>query len=323
MKSSLSLLTAVLVLGCAGTPEEPAGSGGPDAFATEVFSVVDEAAFRRLFPPDASVSRLASDMQFVEGPVWVDADGGYLVFSDIPANELKRWDPVGGLRTFRSPSGSANGNTLDLEGRLLSAQHEGRVSRTEADGTVVTLVDAYMGARLSSPNDVVVSSDGAIWFTDPDYGLGDRQRETPGNYVYRLDPQTSELSAVVTDMVRPNGLCFSPDESKLYVADSGDVAHIRSFDVAGDGTVSGGEVFAALDNGFPDGIRCDTEGNVWSSSGEGAQVFSPAGDLIVRILLPETAANLAFGGPGGTTVYFTARTSLYSIPSLVRDARSR
>jgi gluconolactonase len=303
-------LVLVLLAGCAAN-DAPVN--------TEAFTVVDEARFRELLPADGQVTRLATGMQFVEGPVWID-DGGYLIFSDIPGNELKRWDPADGVQTFRAPSNNANGNTLDLEGRLLTAQHDGHLTRTEANGTVVTLAERYNGAHLSSPNDVVVKSDGTIWFTDPDYGLGEREQETPGNYVYRFDPALTDLRAVVTDMVRPNGLCFSPDETRLYVADSGGPGHIRSFDVGADGAVSGGNVFAAIDPGAPDGIRCDERENVWSSSGDGAQIFGSDGGLIARILLPESAANLAFGGPDGTTVYFTARTSLYSVPSLVRDA---
>jgi gluconolactonase len=322
----LVLAGSVAGFGCAGPAGEPAATdeGALVPIDTEVFAVVDEPAFRRLLPADAELTKLAGDMQFVEGPVWIDRDGGYLVFSDIPANELKRWDPAGGLQTFRAPSGNANGNTVDLQGRLLSAQHDGRVTRTNADGTVETVVEAYAGKRLSSPNDLVVTSDGALWFTDPPYGLGNRPQETDGNYVYRLAPDGVTLAPVVTDMDRPNGLCFSPDERILYVANSGmELRHIRTFAVAPDGTVSGGEVFATLDQGFPDGIRCDELGNVWSSSGDGAQIFSPSGQLIARILLPEGAANLAFGGPDGRTVYFTARTSLYSIPALVRDAHRR
>ena len=282
--------------------------------------VVDKAAAAKLLSPSATVEKLAGGLQFVEGPVWRQDDGGYLVFSDIPANELKRWDRAGGVRTFRAPSGSANGNTIDREGRLLSAEHGGRITRTEANGTVVTVVDAFQGARLSSPNDVVVKSDGTIWFTDPTYGLAGRKQETPGNYVYRFDPAGSSLTAVVRDAVQPNGLAFSPDERTLYVADSGKPRHIRAFTVAADGTVDQGRVFATIDQGGPDGIRTDELGNVWSSSGDGVQVFSPAGALVARILLPESAANVAFGGPEGRTMFMTARTSLYAIETLVRAA---
>ncbi|MBI4520376.1 MAG: SMP-30/gluconolactonase/LRE family protein [Gemmatimonadetes bacterium] len=328
MRPRLGVVAVAVFAGACSTAEAPTPAGAPAPAEApiniEAFTVVNEAAFRQLLPADGAVTKLAGDLQFVEGPVWIDREEGYLVFSDIPANELKRWDPVGGVQTFRAPSGMANGNTLDLQNRLVTAQHDGRITRTAEDGTVTTVVDAYMGRRLSSPNDVVVKSDGSLWFTDPPYGLGDRKQETPGNYVYRLGPDGSTLTAVVTDMDRPNGLCFSPDEATLYVADSGmQTRHIRSFAVGADGSVSGGDVFATLDRGAPDGIRCDELGHVWSSSGDGAQIFSAAGELVARILLPEAAANLAFGGPDGRTVYFTARTSLYSVPALVRDARNR
>lgn len=298
---------------------------GETPINTEAFDVADESEFRALLPADAEITKLAGDLMFVEGPVWVDVDGGYLVFSDIPANELKRWDERNGVQTFRAPSGSANGNTLDLEGRLVTAQHDGRVTRTEHDGTVTTLVREVNGDALSSPNDVIVKSDGTIWFTDPPFGLGDNTQETPGNYVYRHDPETSTTTAVVTDMELPNGLCFSPDERTLYVADSArEARHIRAFSVSPDGReVTGGRIIARLDIGAPDGIRCDERGNVWSSSGDGARVYSPEGQLIVRVLLPEAAANLTFGGPSGRTVFFTARTSLYSVPALVGDAHAR
>lgn len=284
------------------------------------FEVKDEAAFKKMFPANAKVERLATGLQFVEGPQWMP--GGFLVFSDIPADELKRWDAKGGLQTFRKPSQQANGNTLDREGRLLSAEHGGRrISRTEKDGSVVTVVDSFEGKKLSSPNDVVVKADGAIWFTDPDYGLAGRPKETPGNYVYRFDPATKSLTAISKDFDKPNGLCFSPDESKLYVADSGKPRHIRVFNVAKDGAVTGGDVFASIDKGGPDGIRCDSAGRVWSSSGDGAQVFAADGKLLVRILLPESAANLAFGGPKGQTLYLTARKSLYAVETRATQAK--
>ncbi len=284
------------------------------------FEVKDEAQFKKMFPAGAKVERLATDMQFIEGPQWMKA--GFLVFSDIPADELKRWDAKGGVQTFRKPSRNTNGNTLDREGRLLSAEHSGRrVSRTERDGQVVTLVDSFEGKKLSSPNDVVVKSDGTIWFTDPDYGLAGKPRETPGNYVYRFDAAIKGLTAIAKDFDKPNGLCFSPDESKLYVADSGNPRHIRVFNVARDSAVTGGEVFVTIDKGGPDGIRCDGAGRVWSSSGDGAQVFGADGKLIVRILLPESAANLAFGGPKGRTLFLTARKSLYRVETLSTQAK--
>lgn len=282
--------------------------------------VKDGAQFKKLFPAGAKVERLATGLQFIEGPQWMKA--GFLIFSDIPADELKRWDAKGGVQTFRKPSQNANGNTLDREGRLLSAEHGGRpVSRLEKDGQIVTVVDSFEGKRLSSPNDVVVKSDGTIWFTDPDYGLAGRPKETPGNYVYRFDPVAKALTPIAKDFDKPNGLCFSPDESKLYVADSGKPRHIRMFNVARDGAVSGGDVFVTIDKGGPDGIRCDGAGRVWSSTGDGAQVFGADGKLIVRILLPESAANLAFGGPKGRTLFLTARKSLYRVETLATQAK--
>jgi gluconolactonase len=320
MKTNLTLDLVVLALvtaACSSAPRESAATPADSS----TFAVVNREEFARLLPGDASVEKIAGDQMFVEGPVWIDKDGGYLVYSDIPADQLKRWDPAGGVQVFRSPSGMANGNTLDREGRLVTAEHSGRISRTEQDGRVVLLVDRYDGKRLSSPNDVVIKSDGTIWFTDPEYGLGDRQKETPGNYVYRFDEAAKRLTAVVTDAQRPNGLCFSPDERTLYVADSGEVHHIRAFDVNADGTLANGRIFAVIDPGAPDGIRCDQDGRVWTSAGDGVQILSPSGDMIARILLPEAAANLAWGGGDGMTLYMTARTSIYAVKTSVTGAK--
>lgn len=285
--------------------------------------------FGRCVSAAAKLERLATGMQFVEGPQWIPSDGGYLVFSDIPANEIKRWSDKGGLSTFRTPSGEANGNTLGADGLLLSAEHRGRrISKTDASGNTVTVVDKFEGKKLNSPNDVVTSLDGAIWFTDPDYGLPSDPdtkqkigKELPGDFVYRFVPGTKALSVVAADFVKPNGLCFSPDGRRLYVADSGAPRHIRVFDVASDGSVKGGAVFAKIDKGGPDGIRCDAEGRVWSSAGDGVHVFAPSGELLGKILVPESPANLAFGGKDMKTLYITARKSLYSIPVEVRGMR--
>jgi gluconolactonase len=184
----------------------------------------------------------------------------------------------------------------------------------------VTLVDSYQGRKLNSPNDVVVKSDGTIWFTDPDYGLAGRPKEQDGNFVFRYDERSKTLTAVIKDFDKPNGLCFSPDESQLYVADSGTPRHIRVFPVNRDGTLGEGTLFCTIDKGGPDGIRADEAGRIWSSSGDGVQIFSPDGRLVARILLPQAAANLAFGGPQGRTLYMTARTSLYAVETLVRGA---
>lgn len=285
------------------------------------FEIKNEAEFKKMFPPDAKVERLATGFQFVEGPWWMP--GGFLVFSDIPANELKKWTPEG-VTTFRSPSGNANGNTADVQGRLVTAEHGGRrISRTEKDGTVVTVVDSFEGKKLNSPNDVVVKSDGTIWFTDPDYGLAGRPKEQAANNVFRYDEKTKQITAVATDFDKPNGLCFGPGERKLYIADSGKPRHIRVFDVKADGMLGGGAVFAAIDKGGPDGIRCDAQGRVWSSSGDGAQVFGADGQLLVRILLPEAGANLTFGGKKGQTLFVTARKSLYAVETKVMNAKRR
>ncbi len=287
------------------------------------------AEFARCVSASAKLERLATDMKFVEGPQWVPSDGGFLVFSDIPSNELKKWTDKTGLSTFRNPSGNTNGNTLGNDGLLLSAEHSGRrISRTDASGLVVTVVDRFEGKRLNSPNDVVMSSDGAIWFTDPDYGLpSDPEtkqkvgKELAGEFVFRFDPKTKVLNAAATDFKKPNGLCFSPDGRRLYVADSGAPRHIRVFEVSSDGSLKGGEVFAKIDKGGPDGIRCDSEGRVWSSAGDGVHVFSPAGELLGKILVPESPANLAFGGTDMKILYITARKSLYAVPVLVRGVR--
>jgi gluconolactonase len=285
------------------------------------FEVIDQAAFEKLFPKGAAVRKLAGDMKFTEGPVWIaEPGGGHLIFSDIPANEMKRWDANTGVRTFRAPSGSANGNTLDREGRLLTAEHAGRISRTEKDGMVTTVVDSFEGKRLSSPNDVIVSRAGTIWFTDPNYGLAGRKQETPGNYVYRFDPVTKNMTAVVTDMPTPNGLCLSHDESMLYVANSTKPPQIRVYPVSSAVPFTG-RVFATIDKGIPDGMRCDPLGNVWSSAGDGVQIFDASGRRIARIRVPETTANLTFGGVNGRTLFMTASTSLYAVDTLVGGSK--
>jgi gluconolactonase len=286
--------------------------------------IKDENEFRKIVAQDAALEQLGTGMSFTEGPVWVPAEGGFLVFSDIPQNELKKWTPAAGITTFRKPSNNANGNTLDGQGRLISCEHSGRrVSRLEKDGALVTVVDRFEGKRFNSPNDAAIKSDGTIWFTDPDYGLGGTPREIEGLFVYRFDPGTRQLSAVVKDFDKPNGLCFSPDEKRLYVADSGKPKHIRVFEVQPDGTVEGGKVFCRIDKGGPDGIRCDAAGRVFSSAGDGIQIFSPEGELLGKILVPESPANLCFGGDDGQTLFITARKSLYSIHLLVKGAGLR
>ena len=289
-----------------------------------IYEIHDE-RFRQLIVGSAALEELYSDCRWAEGPVWF-ADLNCLIWSDIPNQRMLRWAPEGGVSVFRSPSNFVNGNTRDRQGRLVSCEHGGRrVSRTEIDGSITVLADRYQGKRLNSPNDVVVRSDGSVWFTDPTYGIksdyeGYRSEpEQATRNVYCLDPETGELDAVVTDFGQPNGLAFSPDETKLYVADSAsshDVRaprHIRVFDVVDGRRLTGDRVFCSLDNGLPDGFRVDINGNVWTSAGDGVQCFSPDGALLGKILVPQTVANLTFGGPRKNRLFITATKSLYSV----------
>jgi gluconolactonase len=283
------------------------------------FDIRQEAEFNKLVPAEAKIEKLATGMGFLEGPAWHPA--GYLIFSDIPNNELKKWTPTEGVTSWRKPSGSANGNTIGLRRALLTAEHGNRrISITESNGTTRTLVDSFDGKKFNSPNDVVAKRDGTVWFTDPDYGLGQNPKEQPGNFVYRFDPPTATVTIVATNFDKPNGLAFAPDEKKLYVADSGKPKHIRVFDVKRNGTLANDKVFCTLDKGGPDGIRCDANGRVWSSAGDGIHIFGTDGALIGKILVPETPANLCFGGGDGKTLFITARASLYRIPVLVAGA---
>lgn len=291
------------------------------------FQIENSAEFARCVSADAKLERLATDFGFIEGPAWIKA-GRYLVFSDIPKDELKKWSASGGIAEFRKPSRNTNGNTTDSAGRLYSCEHTGRrVAVQDKDGGFKTLVDSFEGKKLNSPNDVVVKRDGTVWFTDPTYGLkvnpktkAREGREQAGNYVYRHDPKTGKTTAVVKDFDQPNGLAFSPDEKRLYVADSGTPKHIRAFDVAADGSLGAGTVFCKLDKGSPDGIRVDQEGRVWSSAGDGVHIFARDGSLIGKIFVAEAPANLCFGGDDGKTLFITARKSLYAIKVNVTGA---
>ncbi|OHV79598.1 SMP-30/gluconolactonase/LRE family protein [Ensifer sp. LCM 4579] len=292
--------------------------------AREPIYEIDDPRFAHLIVGSARLEELYSGCRWAEGPVWF-SDANQLVWSDIPNQRMLRWTPEGGVSVFRQPSSFANGHTRDRQGRLISCEHgTRRVTRTEIDGSIRTLAESFDGRRLNSPNDVVVRSDGTIWFTDPTYGIlsdyeGYRaEPEQEGRNVYRLDPETGELAAVATDFNQPNGLAFSPDETILYVADSGashDDAlprHIRAFDVV-DGRLANGRVFATIDKGIPDGIRTDTAGNLWSSAGDGVHCFAPDGVRIGKIFVPQTVANLTFGGPRRNRLFIAATTSLYAI----------
>jgi len=265
------------------------------------------------------VRKLAGEMKFTEGPVWVPRDGGYLVFSDIPADELKRWCEKDGLTVFRKPSRNSNSNILDREGRIITCEHSGRrLSIMETDGTVRTLVDRHEGKAFNSPNDLAVAADGAVYFTDPDYGLRGAPSEIGGNWVYRFDPAKNELQVLAKDFDKPNGITLSPDGKRLYIADAGKPRHIRVFDVQPDGGIANGRVFCEIDKGNPDGIRCDADGRLWSSAGDGVRIYDTAGKLMGSIAVPEVPANLCFGGKDGKTLFITARTSLYAIDIRVK-----
>ena len=281
------------------------------------FDVRDEKTFQAIVPNGATLVTNATGFKFTEGPVWVGGANGYLVFSDIPADELKKWTPKEGITVFRKPSRNSNGNRLDRKGRLVTCEHSGRrVVRAEADGSLTVLADNFEGRKLNSPNDVAVRKDGSLYFTDPDYGLGNQPREVAGCYVYRIDPAKGTLTAVAKDFDRPNGIVFSPDEKRLYIGDSGQPHHIRVFEVKSDGTLASGRVFCQIDNGVPDGIRVDVRGRVFSSAGDGVQIFDTDGRLIGKILVPQCVANLCFGGKGGRTLFMTAQSGLYSLELL-------
>ena len=273
----------------------------------------------------ARVERLWTGARWSEGPAWFAA-GRYLVWSDIPNDRMLRWDETSGaVSTFRQPSMNSNGNTVDRQGRLVTCEHRGRrVTRTEHDGTVTVLADNFRGKRFNSPNDAVVKSDGSVWFTDPPYGIlidyeGARaESEIGANNVYRIDP-SGEVTLVADDFDKPNGIAFSPDERLLYVVDTGashkpdGAKHIRAFELSPDGRSLGpSRVFAECDAGLFDGFRLDTEGRMWTSAGDGVHCYTPEGELIGKILIPELVANVCFGGPRLNRLFICGTTSLYS-----------
>jgi gluconolactonase len=273
----------------------------------------------------AAIERLWVGGRWTEGPVWF-GDGRFLLWSDIPNDRMLRWsEETGAVSVFRSPSNNSNGNTRDRQGRLVTCEHgTRRVTRTEYDGRITVLVDSFDGKRLNAPNDLVVKSDDSIWFTDPGYGIlkhyeGFKAEPELPTRVYRIDARTGRTTIVTEAFDRPNGLCFSPDERRLYIVDTGAPGNIRVFDVDDEGRLSNDQVFVEMRPGGSDGIRCDTDGNVWSAAGwagagfDGVHCYAPDGDLIGRIHLPETCSNLCFGGQKKNRLFMTASQSLYAL----------
>ena len=287
--------------------------------------VVHDPRFSRLVIGHASLEKLASGCRWAEGPAYFPA-GRYLVWSDIPNDRMMRFDETdASVSVFRCPSNNSNGNTVDREGRLVSCEHlMRRVSRTEHDGSVTVLADRHDGRRLNSPNDVVVKSDGAIWFSDPTYGIdGDYEglqskSEIGASNVYRIDGESGNISLVVSDRVQPNGLAFSPDETVLYVADTGAThvsglpATIWSYKVEGHG-LGAAALFATCPEGLFDGFRCDIHGNIWTSAGRSVFCYAPDGTHLGTIPIGELVANVCFGGQRRNRLYICGQTSLYSI----------
>lgn len=291
--------------------------------------VIIDKRFEKYCQFNAAIERLWTGARWAEGPVWF-GDGRFLLFSDIPNNTILRWtEETGKVSKFRSPSNYSNGNTRDRQGRLITCEHDTRrVTRTEPDGTIAVLIDKYQNKRLNAPNDVVVHSNGSIWFTDPGYGILSNYEghldkfELPTN-VYRLDPSTGEIIVVSDEFVRPNGLCFSPDEKLLYIVDTGQPADkpqpIKVFDVIAGKKLTNGKLFCDMGKGGADGIRCDIDGNVWAAAGgggegyDGVHIFATDGKLIGKICLPEICANLCFGGIKHNRLFMTASQSLYSL----------
>jgi gluconolactonase len=289
------------------------------------FEVLDQ-RFDACLVGHARVERLWTGARWAEGPAW-HAAGRYLVFSDIPNNRMMRFDETdSSMSVFRHPSNYSNGNTVDAQGRLVSCEHGARrVTRTEHDGSITVIADKFDGRRLNSPNDVVVKSDGSIWFTDPPYGIlidyegGAAPSEQNGCNVYRVDPHSGAVTIVADDFDKPNGIAFSPDERFLYVADTGashtvnGPKHIRRLEVGSDGrTLLGSTVFAECTAGLFDGFRFDRDGRLWTSAGDGVHCFDPDGTLLGKIRIPELIANVAFGGARLNRLFICGTTSLYS-----------
>jgi gluconolactonase len=297
-----------------------------------VTRVVRDPRFERLVPATARLTALAGGARWAEGPAYLPAEDA-VIWSDVRGNVVRRWTESTGARDLYRPSDFANGHTLDHDGRVLACEHgPRRIARYEADGSRTTIVDRYQGHRLNSPNDLVVASDGAIWFTDPPYGILDdtegyrADSELDGCFVFRLDRANGELTVASDAVLHPNGLAFSPDETTLYVSDTsiarvnGGNHHIVAFDVIDRRTLAAPRVFTVIEPGVSDGLRVDVEGNVWTSAGDGIHVLAPDAAELGRILLPEEASNCTFGGRDGRRLIITATSTLWSIEVGIRGA---
>lgn len=298
--------------------------------------VIEDPALVALLRPGAVLHRLATGCVWAEGPVWLPTDGSVL-WSDIPNDRVLRWSPDGSVSLFLVPAGFQNGHTLDLDGSIIACSHgRRRVERLGLDGTLTSIVERYLGRRLNSPNDVVVRSDGTIWFTDPPYGIASdweghaADSEIGDCLVFRFDPRDGELTAVTDAADEPNGLAFSPDESVLYVSDTAAASrggvgnhHIMAFDVRDGRSLVDARAFYEVPDGLSDGFRVDVEGNVWTSAGDGIHVVAPDGRRLGRLPVPERTSNCVFGGPQGDRLFITATTSLYVVEVAIRGAHRR
>ncbi|WP_414619310.1 SMP-30/gluconolactonase/LRE family protein [Calothrix sp. CCY 0018] len=300
IKNTFRIATYSLLLGLLSLQSS---CGNTHANTSETSDIVDD---------NTKVEKLFDGFKFTEGPVWNPE--GFLLFSDIPADAIYKWNTKDKPTVFRRPSGNTNGNAYDNQGRLISAQHNRKLTRTEKDGKVTVLAERYENKLLNSPNDIAVKSDDSIYFTDPPYGIKNVEEELGFYGIYRWQPN-GNLTLLNKEMVRPNGIAFSPDEKKLYVSDS-EKLHIQVFDVKPDGTLSKGRVFAELpgEKGVPDGMKVDVKGNIYCTGSGGVWIFSPTGKFLDKINVPENATNLAWGNKDYKTLYITAGNSVYRIP---------